>query len=109
MAVNLTNADNALKSYYLDAVSEQLDNKVSPFLAQIKKTTDDVWGKDVKKLLIHGINGGIGSDGSHGVRVIGRQFHTFSKGAAGSPYYVVIRCSGSREGSRAFRHIIATR
>ena len=66
MAVNLTNADNALKSYYLDAVSEQLDNKVSPFLAQIKKTTDDVWGKDVKKLLIHGINGGIGAGSEDG-------------------------------------------
>ena len=66
MAVNLTNADNALKSYYLDAVSEQLDNKVSPFLAQITKTTNDVWGKDVKKLLIHGINGGIGAGSEDG-------------------------------------------
>ena len=61
MAVNLTNADNALKSYYLEAVSDQLDNCVNPFLAQIKKTTENVWGKEVKKLAIHGLNGGIGA------------------------------------------------
>ena len=61
MAVNLTNADNALKSYYLEAVSEQLNNKISPFYSLIKKTSDDVWGKDVKKLVIHGMNGGVGA------------------------------------------------
>ena len=67
MAVNLTNADSALKSYYLEAVSEQLDNYSNPFLSQIKKTTDNVWGKDVKQLAIYGVNGGFGAgteDGS---------------------------------------------
>ena len=61
MAVNLTNADSALKSYYLDAISNQLDNNANPFLAAVKKTTDNVWGKDVKKLAIHGVNGGVGA------------------------------------------------
>lgn len=61
MAVTLTNADSALKSYYLEAVSEQLDNYVNPFLAQIKKTSDNVWGKEVKQLAIYGVNGGIGA------------------------------------------------
>ena len=61
MAVNLTNADSALKSYYLEAVSEQLNGSVNPFLAQIKKTSENVWGKEVKQLAIHGINGGIGA------------------------------------------------
>lgn len=61
MAVNLTNADNALKSYYLEAVSEQLNNNVNPFLAQIRKTSENVWGKEVKQLAIHGLNGGIGA------------------------------------------------
>ena len=66
MAVNLTNADSALKTYYLDAVSEQLNNNANPFLAQIKKTTDDVWGKEVRKLAIHGLNGGIGAGSEDG-------------------------------------------
>ena len=57
----MTNADSALKSYYLEAVSDQLDNGTNPFLAQIKKSSENVWGKEVKKLVIHGINGGIGA------------------------------------------------
>ena len=61
MAVNLTNADSALKSFYLDAVSEQLNNNVNPFFAKIKQSTSDVWGKEVRKLAIYGMNGGIGA------------------------------------------------
>ena len=67
MAVNLTNADSALKSIYLDAISHQLDNNVNPLLAAINKSTNDVWGKEVRKLATYGINGGIGAgteDGS---------------------------------------------
>jgi hypothetical protein len=67
MAVNLTNADSALKTYYLDAVAEQLNYNVNPFLAAIKQTTEDVWGKEVRKLAIYGVNGGVGAgteDGS---------------------------------------------
>lgn len=60
MAVNLTNADSVLKSYYLDVVTEQLDN-FNPFFASIKKSTEDVYGKDVKKLISYGANGGIGA------------------------------------------------
>ena len=65
MAITLANADNALKSYYLDAVSEQLSG-ANPFLAKIKQSTDNVWGKEVKKLAIYGINGGIGAGSEDG-------------------------------------------
>ena len=61
MAVNLTNADGALKSFYLDAVTEQLNNNISPLLANFKKSTNDVWGKEVRKATIYGVNGGIGA------------------------------------------------
>ena len=61
MAVNLTNADSALKSVYLDAISQQLDYNVNPFLAAIEKSTNDVWGKEVRKMAIYGMNGGIGA------------------------------------------------
>ena len=61
MAVNLTNADSALKSYYLDAVTEQLNKNTNPFLAQIKHTSDFVYGKDVRCFTTYGINGGIGA------------------------------------------------
>ncbi|MDY6367650.1 MAG: phage major capsid protein [Clostridia bacterium] len=61
MAVNLTNADKALKSFYLDAVSEQLNVKANPLLAMVNKSTDDVWGKEVRKLAVYGMNGGVGA------------------------------------------------
>lgn len=59
--VTMATADNALKSFYLDAVSEALNLTVNPLLAQIKQTTADVWGKDVRKLVRYGVNGGIGA------------------------------------------------
>ena len=59
-------ADSVLKSYYLDAVSDQLDKSANPLLAQIKKTTSDVWGKDVRKVVRYGVNGGIGAGAETG-------------------------------------------
>ena len=65
MAVTLTSADSALKTYYLDAVAEQI--KISnPFLAAIRQSSDDVWGKEVKKLAVYGVNGGIGAGTEEG-------------------------------------------
>ena len=59
--ITLQTADNALKSAYLDVVAEQLDQQVNPFLAKIKKTTENVWGKDVRQVVHYGLNGGIGA------------------------------------------------
>lgn len=59
--VTTQTADNALKSYYLDIVSDQLNLSVNPLLAKIERTTADVWGKDVRKLVRYGVNGGIGA------------------------------------------------
>ncbi len=52
-------ADKVLKTAYLDVVSEYLDYNANAFLAKIKKTTDNVWGKEIKKLVKTGVNGGI--------------------------------------------------
>lgn len=43
--VTMTSADNALKSVYLGAVSEQLDTAINPLLAKIQRSTADVWAK----------------------------------------------------------------
>lgn len=59
MAITLQNADNALKSVYLDVIAEQLNTGVNPFLSAIKHSTEDVWGKEVRKLATFGVNGGI--------------------------------------------------
>ena len=57
--VTMSSADNALKSLYLGVVSEQLNTGVNPLLAKIKQTTQDVWGKEIRRLAQYGINGGI--------------------------------------------------
>lgn len=57
--VTLQTADNALKNFYLDAVTEQIDSRISPFLAKIEKSSAYVTGKGVSKLVRVGVNGGI--------------------------------------------------
>ena len=57
--VTLNSADKALKSFYLQAITDSLDTKANPFLAKIQKTSNNVTGKDVVKLVRLGINGGI--------------------------------------------------
>lgn len=59
--VTISNADKALKTFYLGVLADQLNVGVNPFLAKIGQTGADVWGKEVKKLAPYGINGGIGS------------------------------------------------
>ena len=66
MAINLTNADSALKSVYLDAISEQLDTSASPFMAAIEKTSNHVWGKEVKMNVVYSFNGGVGAGNEDG-------------------------------------------
>lgn len=59
--ITIETADNALKSFYLDAVTESLNLKVNPLLAKIGHSTADVVGKDVRKLVKVGVSGGIGA------------------------------------------------
>ena len=60
MTVTMKTADKVLKSAYLDVISEYLDYKVNPFLARIKKTSENVSGKEIKKIVKVGVNGGVG-------------------------------------------------
>lgn len=59
--VTLSSAENALKTVYLGVVSNQLNVNANPLLSQIKQTTSDVCGKEIKKLAPYGLNGGVGA------------------------------------------------
>ncbi len=59
--VTLQTAENALKNVYLGVVANQLNVKANPLLARIKRSSKDVWGKEIRKLAPYGINGGIGA------------------------------------------------
>ena len=64
--ITLQTADNALKTYYLDAVTDALNMKTNPLLAKIEQTTADVVGKEVRKLIRSNVNGGIGAGSETG-------------------------------------------
>ena len=64
--VTMETADNALKTFYLGAVSDMLNTSVNPLLAQIRQSTADVWGKDVRRLVRYGVNGGVGAGTEEG-------------------------------------------
>lgn len=64
--VTLQTAENALKSVYLDVVANQLNVKANPLMAKIKRSSKDVWGKEIRKLAPFGINGGIGAGSETG-------------------------------------------
>ncbi len=64
--VTTQTADSVLKSYYLDVVGDTLDKSANPFFAAIKKTTSDVWGRDVRKTVRVGLNGGVGAGTEEG-------------------------------------------
>ena len=59
--VTLQTAENALKNVYLGVVANQLNVNANPLLARIKRSSKDVWGKEIRKLAPFGINGGIGA------------------------------------------------
>ncbi len=61
MVITTSTADKVLKTAYLDVISEYLNYGVNPFFAKIKKTSDNVWGKEIKKLVKTGYNNGVGA------------------------------------------------
>ncbi|MBO4572901.1 MAG: phage major capsid protein [Clostridia bacterium] len=64
--VTLSSADKALKTLYLGVVTEQINTNANPLLARIKQSTEDVWGKEIKRIAQYGVNGGIGAGSETG-------------------------------------------
>jgi len=67
--VTISTAENALKSAYLDVVSDQINTKSSAFLSRINQTDKDVYGKEIIKAVPYGLNGAISSQGESAVLV----------------------------------------
>ncbi len=64
--ITITNAEKALKTFYLDVVAHQLNMESNPFYAKIKQSENNVYGKEVRKPAIYGINGGISAGSEDG-------------------------------------------
>lgn len=80
--VTLTSAENALKSVYLNVLSEQLNINSNSFLSRINQTSKDVYGKEIIKLAPYGLNGGIGAGTETGAlpKASGHNFLQFKTG-----------------------------
>ena len=104
--VTLNSADSALKSFYLQAITDALDTKTNPFLAKIQKTSSNVTGKDVRKVVRLGVNGGISAGTETGdlPTASGNKYMQF-KGTLKNLYGTLeisdkaIRASANNEGS----------
>ena len=59
--ITLDTAQNALKTIYLEAISNQLNKQVDPVFSMIKQSSADVYGRNIIKLVPIGLNGGIGA------------------------------------------------
>ena len=64
--ITLQNAQNALKTVYLEALSNQLNTQVDPVFNMVKQSSTDVYGRNIIKLVPYGINGGIGAGDEDG-------------------------------------------
>lgn len=64
--VTLESAENALKEVYLGVVANQLNVAANPLLAQIKHSSNNIFGKEIKKVAPVGINGGVGATSEDG-------------------------------------------
>lgn len=59
--ISLSTADSALKNVYLDVIKNELNNEMDPFYSKIKKTSQDITGNEIRKMVTIGVNGGIGA------------------------------------------------
>lgn len=64
--ITIQNVDSALKSYYLDAITKQLNENISPFFSAIEKKSEFVSGKDVKIAVMAGHAGNIAAGDEDG-------------------------------------------
>jgi len=64
--INLTTANNALKTVYLDVLDNMLNVSVNPLFSKIKKSSEGVYGKEIKVMAPYGLNGGVNATSEDG-------------------------------------------
>lgn len=84
MAVTTNTAEQALKIVYLDVLRDQLNTNTNPLYNEIKSSTKDVYGKEVRKMAPYGVNGGVGAGTEDGQlpRSGGNNYIQFVSGTA---------------------------
>ncbi len=82
MTVTTGTADSALKRYYLSAITDQLNYNANPFLSRVRQTALNVEGKEIRKLVRYGMNGGVGAGSEDGTLPVahGNNYVTLTTG-----------------------------
>lgn len=57
--ITLSSAENVLKQVYLGVIADQINSKTNPLFSKIKKSTRNIFGREVRVVAPVGINGGI--------------------------------------------------
>ena len=57
--ITLASAENVLKQVYLGVIADQINSKTNPLFSKIKKSTRNIFGREVRVVAPVGINGGI--------------------------------------------------
>lgn len=65
--ITMATLANALKTYYLPAVIDQMNYKVNAFYAAIESGSEEIFGSGIKMAMKYGRNGGVGSRAEDGV------------------------------------------
>lgn len=104
--VTLQTADNVLKNFYLEAITRDIDDKSSAFFSRIEKTSMNVVGKSVSKIIKTGLYGGVGAGTETGDLPMGDSGETIVLNAPLKNLYgtiqisdKAIRASASNEGA----------
>lgn len=66
MAISMQTLSDALKTYYLPSVIDQLNYKINPFFAEIEKNSEEVTGGKIVQAVRYGRNGGVGARSEEG-------------------------------------------
>ncbi len=66
MAVTIPIMEDAFKRLYLPHVIDQLNTQTNPFYNEIKTSSNEVFGSDIRMAMSYGINGGIGAGDEYG-------------------------------------------
>lgn len=64
--ITIETVADAFKTFYKPVIIDQMNTKVNPLMAQIEKSSEEVYGSTIKMAMRYGVNGGVGNRAEDG-------------------------------------------
>ena len=64
--ITIETVADAFKTFYKPVIVDQMNTRVNPFMAQIEKNGEEVYGSTIKMAMRYGVNGGVGNRAEDG-------------------------------------------